>query len=134
MVYNFNKNLERLLRFDKVRILKILEITQYSILAFFIGMFIGDYLDKKLPDNDINDSKFKIVLDVLFNLFIVVVAVYYIQKIIALFPFILGKFKGYEPSKKNESLIGITIGMGLIFNITQRKLYKNVHLLTGRQD
>ena len=62
MVYNLNKNLESLFRFDKVRILKILEITQYSVLAFFIGMFFGDYLDKNLPDNDKNDSKSKIVL------------------------------------------------------------------------
>ena len=133
MVYNLNKNLESLFRFDKVRILKILEITQYSVLAFFIGMFFGDYLDKNLPDNDKNDSKSKIVLEVLFNLFMVVVFIYYIQKIIALFPFIFGNIKGYIPSKKNESLIGITIGMGLIFNITQRKLYKNVHLLTGKE-
>ena len=132
MVSKFNKNMERLVRFDKIRLLKLLEITQYSLLAFFIGLFLGHALNSVLPESDNKKTTTRIVSEVILNILGIVISVYYIKKSLILFPFLLSGVKGYVPSKKKESYIGVTIGFGLIFNMTQNKLHKNIEILKNR--
>ena len=132
MVATFQEKLEKLTRFDKIRLLKLLEMTQYSLLAFFIGLILGHTLDSVLPESDNKKTTSRIVSEVILNIFGIVLSVYYIKKSLVLFPFLLSGIKGYEPSKKNESYIGVTIVFGLIFNMTQIKLHKNIGILKNR--
>tara|TARA_Y100001958_G_C21181333_1_gene511137 strand:+ start:72 stop:509 length:438 start_codon:yes stop_codon:yes gene_type:complete len=126
-------NLERLLRFDEIRILKLLEIVQYSIFALFIGLFAGESYNKLLPNvqqiqiHNKTDLSYVTLLMILFFSGMVVI-LYYIKKIVELVPFFFSFVsKKYVSNKKNEAIIGVTVALAFIFGKTQHKM---THLVT----
>lgn len=126
-------NLERLLRFDEIRLLKLLEIIQYSIVALFIGLFAGESYNHLLPNvkqtqiHNMADFSYVTLMLILFFSGIVVI-LYYIKKIIELVPFLFSFLsKKYVSNKKNEAIIGVTVALAFIFGKTQHKM---THLVT----
>ena len=125
------KALERLLRFDTIRILKITEILQYSVLAFIFSLILGPIINKIMPTFDEKKGLIINCIETLLHISIIIIVVYYLRKFVPIFPFIIGgAYTKYIPSMKKESLIGTTIGIGYIFNKTQDKLVQKIKFLT----
>tara|TARA_B110001454_G_scaffold218675_1_gene247409 strand:- start:2193 stop:2618 length:426 start_codon:yes stop_codon:yes gene_type:complete len=129
------KAVERLLRFDMIRFLKLAEITQYSVIAFVFALLLGTFVNKNMPSTLDDDKKQKnvliISLETIIHISILIIIAYYLKKFVAIFPFLFKWVnKKYIPSYHQESTIGIAIGVGYIFNKTQHKLVNKIVYLT----
>lgn len=125
-------NLERLLRFDLVRASKLLEISQYSIVLFFLGFYAGSFIDNVLPKYDEKMSDLELFRDLILQLVMISVSAYYIKKITALIPFMFSLTSSYVPSKKGEAAFGGALAMAIIFVSVQKNFIKKIGLLHER--
>lgn len=134
-MYNFKKQLNSLLKFDSIRILKLLEMIQYSIIGFILTLFFGNIInDIFFFKYDIQKlTNFELLYNVLIELIIIVILLYYIRKIVLLIPFLfLFLNKKYIPSKKNEASIGYIVGIGFILNNTINRLTLKIEEIDRR--
>lgn len=119
---SFNDQLESLLRFDKIRLYKLTELSQYSILACFIAMFVGSKINKYLiPTYSKKENIVETVIYLIWNLILIMVSLYYIRKITLMVPYIFSYDKDYIVSKGGESLLGFSVGFAIVFGATQSK-------------
>lgn len=117
-----NKCVERLIRFDSIRIFKLMEIVYYTILSFVITNIFTTIInnDNILPyvfktyDND-ETSNIMLIKDIFIDLILLVIFTYYLKKLLSCIPFILAPLnKNYKPSFKGEIYIGIGLGSSLV--------------------
>lgn len=132
-------SVESLLRFDRVRLLKILEISYYAILSFLICLIVGNVLenDTLVPhlfkNYDYDDVPFYIIfLDILKDIVSLVVVSYYTTKLLKTIPFVLASVPGYVPSKKGEVDRGVILGTGLVFYTALHTLSDKIRVLNKR--
>jgi hypothetical protein len=96
-MYNFYERLDKLIKFDKIRFYKILEIFQYSfilllLLVIFEFLLNKFYFSKFNLKNEINDKDdkthniIKLFLSVFRDTFLIIIILFYIRKIALLFP------------------------------------------------
>ena len=119
---NINTNINNLLRFDKIRLFKLLEITYYAIISLMItglvtSILVNDnlvpYIFKTYDYEKANITE--LFIDIAIDLVILVIYIYYLNKVIKCIPFIFyGLNKNYVPSMKGENIVGIGLGSGLI--------------------
>ena len=130
MVFFVRKNMERLIRFDAIRFLKLLEITQYAILSFFTAFYVSINLNNMTPPLDKKKSRFKLFVEVVINIVLLTIIAYYIGKFVRIFPF-LGKYfsNKYKPDSHNEASIGISVGLSYIYSKTQLVLADKIKFL-----
>jgi len=132
MKKEIKKHLDNLVRLDAIRLSKLLEISQYTILAFILGFISGSILNDYLPDVNIDkntdQSDLELILDILLNTFLIAISVYYSHKLLNLVkvavPFYFSLSKKYISCKKNECTVGIALGFSLSFMGSMTK-YKN---------
>ena len=134
---DFKKNVERLFRFDLIRVSKLLEITQYTIITFILAFFSGVLIDKifyiDIKTETIDTiSNVELVSKILLQILLIVIISYYIQKIVILIPFLFPLTKNYIPSMKNESIIGISLAMTMIYMSIQTNFRNKLILLKER--
>ena len=117
-----SKCIERLLRFDSIRVFKLLEIFYYTIISLIITYIFTTILhsDIILPyvfktyDND-KESNIILIKDIFIDLLVLVIFIYYLKKILSCIPFIIAPLnKYYKPSMKGEVYIGIGLGSSLV--------------------
>ena len=116
------KRFESLFRLDSIRVFKLFEIAYYTIISFLICLVIGNLLenDKTMPyifkTYDYEDvSISKLLIDLLIDIVVFVIILYYIKKALHYIPFIFAPLnKKYKPSLKGEVDRGIELGNGLI--------------------
>ena len=129
-----SKCIERLLRFDSIRVFKLLEIFYYTIISLIITYIFTTILhsDIILPyvfktydnDND-KESNTNLIKDIFIDLFVLVIFIYYLKKILSCIPFIIAPLnKYYKPSMKGEVYIGIGLGSSLVLYIS---LYDSIN-------
>lgn len=134
---NFKKNAERLFRFDLIRVSKLLEMTQYAIITFILAFFSGILIDNLFyinitPENIDTITNLELITKILLQILLIVIVSYYIQKIIILIPFLFPLTKNYIPSMKNESMIGISLAMTMIYMSIQTNFRNKILLLKER--
>jgi hypothetical protein len=119
----FMQRVQSIFRLDEVRVMQILEITQYSIIYFVLGFMLGAGLEIIFPDFDENMPIENVIIEVLAQLVLFVVLVFYVRKIAKLIPFLFvlnwdlngdGKIPKYKPYLTAEYSGEITIGLVLI--------------------
>ena len=132
MINFFNmKNVERFIRLDQIRILKLIEIIQYSSIAFTLGLFIGIFVNNRFPNLDKKKNKSLLFIEVILQMAVLIIIAYYIEKLSMIVPFCCGRFnKKYQASLHNENRIGITLGLAFIYSTTQTNLIKKINYLT----
>jgi hypothetical protein len=117
------QRVQSIFRLDEVRVMQILEITQYSIIYFVLGFMLGAGLEIIFPDFDENMPIENVIVEVLAQLVLFVVLVFYVRKIAKLIPFLFvlnwdlngdGKIPKYKPYLTAEYSGEITIGLVLI--------------------
>mgnify|MGYP001487279030 CR=1 FL=1 len=132
MGFLIQKNVERLLRFDIIRVLKLAEIIQYAIMAFVFGFVISLIINKLSNKLDKKKKHGHTIFEVILHMALLIIVAYYINKLIRIFPFIgAGLSNKYIPSKKNEATIGVAIGLSYIYTQSQINLGDKVKHLTN---
>ena len=124
-------NFERLIRFDTIRISKLLEMIQYAVIVFILAFFIGSATDSlfPLPKPEEKISDFDLYKDIFLQLCLIVISVYYITKIAQVIPFFFSLSDKYIPSAKDENMKGAGIALAIIFVGVQKNFQGRIELL-----
>jgi hypothetical protein len=113
-----NKCVERLIRFDSIRLFKLFEIFYYTVISFIFTIIFIISVEKlsfnfKIYGNTKKGEVDNITLikDILIDLLILVLFIYYLKKILSCIPFIFAPLNNkYKPSMKDEIYIGLGLG------------------------
>lgn len=124
-------NFERLIRFDTIRISKLLEMIQYAVIVFILAFLIGSATDSlfPLPKPEEKISDFDLYKDLFLQLCLIVISVYYITKIAQVIPFLFSLSDKYIPSAKDENMKGAGIALAIIFVGVQKNFQGRIELL-----
>ena len=132
MKFLSSPNVESFIRTDGIRLFKLLEMSQYAVITFFITLLSGTYLDYVIPKMDKENGVVYITLETMLYFVIVIVGSYYIKKFVTMFPFFLAPLNlKYTPNKKFESGVGIKIGFAYMFSKTQVKIGERVQYIAN---
>lgn len=133
----FKRRLDSLTTFDEVRVMKLLEIFQYSTIYFVLGFFLGATLETLFPKFDEKKPVWDVVLEVFGQLLTFAIMVFYVRKLVKLVPFLFvinfdlngdGKIGKYRPYSTTEYEGELTIGIVVI--ASQVNLLKKIDLLS----
>ena len=105
-------------RFDSIHLEKILEISQYSILAFFLALMASNAINGIMIQDRIKLRSTKtpeLTLKVTAYTLLIVLAAKYIPKVIQVIPFLGWWDSHYKPNWHGEATYGIGTAMGLAF-------------------
>jgi hypothetical protein len=123
-----------LIRFDKIRASKLLELIQDGLIIFTLAFIIGSFLDKffkiNKPDDEISNTR--LVLEVVLQFSIIIVLAYYIGKIAQTIPFVLSLTPDYESNLKGEASSSAGLAMTIIFVGIQKNFLYKIGLLRKR--
>ena len=129
----FQKNWERLTRFDLIRVSKLLEQLQFSAMAFAFGIAVGIPLnDVCSVENDENKSNAELYFEIVLHFCFIILITYYLKKILMLIPFLFRLSPKYVPNLKGEAQHGIGLGLGIVFMSTQTNMRSKITLLKDR--
>ena len=134
---HFEERLRSLTMFDEIRIMKLLEIVQYSTIYFLLGFGLGASLETLFPQFDEEKEPWAVALEALGQLIVFALLIFYVRKIVKLFPFLFvldvdvngdGKVGKYRPYGTSEYEGELTIGIVVI--ASQVNLLKKIDLLS----
>jgi len=143
---HYSNQLTRFIRFDSIRILKILELCQFVIFGVFMGMFFAkfihtylavyfveeNYVTEEYPEIDGGNRNPILILHILYDLFLVAISTYYLRKLAQLVPFVFSFVnKNYIPNKKGEGTAGLIVGLGMVYMRGLSNFQKRLDLLVG---
>lgn len=129
----FHQKLADLLSFDITRINQLLELTQYSITFTISCIIVGLLMNVIFPNYNENISTLRLFLEIVGELIVLTIGVFYIRKVNHLIPFILylndGKssYKPYDTTEYQGEL-----AFSLIFVGVQFRLIRKLALLAKR--
>ena len=107
--------LKNLLRIDVIRILRLCEISQYTILYAFVTLLIAPRLDKLFPTFDKKKSSLELLIEIIIQLTVVSIIIFYIRKIVKIIPPIGSILSSmYKIGTTSEYNGGIIIGLVLV--------------------
>ena len=133
----FKMRLHSLFRFDEIRVMQIMENIQYGLIYSFLGFAFGTLIDSLFPDFDEKAPVENTVLQVVLQAISVIIAVFYIQKIAKLVPFMFvlnwdlngdGHVNTYKPYRALEYNGNIAIGLVLL--ASQFNFIKKIDLIS----
>ena len=142
----FQDKFKDIVAFDSIRLLKLLEFSQYGILGFTLGFLLGgfmnDYLLIEYKETNYVDETYtrkvynrnpQLWLHIFWDVSMIVIATYYIKKISDLFPFLFSFInKKYIVGRKGEDIIGFTLGLGFIYTRKLDNFIQKMNLLMGK--
>ena len=108
------RRLDKLLRHDKIRAYKILEIIQYTIIYSVLGFLSAVLFDMCLPNYNAKVHIGRIVLETITQLVLFSVAIFYISKVAKLIPLVVENDSEYHPYLTEEYVGGIALGIMFI--------------------
>ena len=134
-------NFDRLVRFDSIRIFKLLEIFYYTIISFILTYVFTTLINNdniipyvfKTYEND-KESNITLIKDIFIDLMILVIFIYYLKKLLSCIPFIFAPLnKNYKPSFKGEIYVGIGIGSSIVlYNSLYNTIKSKLKVLNKR--
>tara|TARA_Y100000389_G_C17000986_1_gene289484 strand:- start:8 stop:451 length:444 start_codon:yes stop_codon:yes gene_type:complete len=119
----FKNQLNKLLSFDSIRIFKIIEIIQYSIIFIFLSIFCSYFLNNFIfYEIDKEDYKkiptYKLLLFLILDILIILIIYFYMKKLAYLVPSIGHIFYNkFEPFTTFEYVLDIP-GLYLFLELT----------------
>ena len=124
-MYNFNKRLQQLFTFDKIRILKLLEILQYSIIFLTLSIIFSMIYRYLFSFFDFTSDDFLLLVSsLIMQTFIIIVCLFYIRKIALLFPSIAHNIYSNFVSHTTFEIYTLHIGAFVVF-LELLPMYKN---------
>ena len=138
-----NNTLESFSRIDGIRIMKLIELSQFTIIGMILGAISGtiistyitvpydieNYVTEEYPKERGNRNPllwFHLIIDMI----VVATTTYYIKKLLKMIPFFFGFLnKKYISGMKGESNIGLTTGLGFIYLRVLKNFQSRLSLL-----
>ena len=127
--------MDRLVEFDKIRISKLLEQIQATVIVFFIAFFVGIKVDShlfRIRAPLAQTSTARLTGEIVTQLSLNVILAYYIGKIAAAVPFVFIFDQKYIRSLKNETARGTGFALTIIFIAVQKNFQARVQELKVR--
>ena len=114
--YSFDKQFQKLISFDKIRIGKILEIFQYSLISYVFVIITVTLLNKFVfteTKKEIEEKSTKLlIIRFFFEIFFLIIVLFYLRKIIMLFPSLPALYiSGFQ----EQTIMDYVIHTALIF-------------------
>ncbi len=135
LVYNFDIKLSKITDISLIRLEKLMESIQSSILYFILAILFGVMMEKIFPNDDPKTVKQRSTKSltglILIQLCIVTIVIFYIHKIVAFIPF-LAYVPPYIPGLKGEHKIGASIILMSVFYKTQSSFINRIGELIER--
>jgi hypothetical protein len=136
----FARAFKNFFRIDKIRISKLLEIGQFTVLSFILGFVGGSFLNAHVPqlqfDDDPKQSASELIAEILLDVFLIAISLYYSHKILDMvrdnIPFLFSLDKKYIPCMKGECLRGVAVGFSLSYIASMKNFYKKVNKLRDK--
>lgn len=125
-------NVERLFRFDTIRMSKLLEMIQDGIIIFILAFYLGSIIDKLCGVLDEKMSNTQLWGYIILQLVINIVAIYYIRKVAEVIPFVLSLNNSYTSNKKGEVDAATGFVSSIIFISVQKNFQEKLSLLKTR--
>ena len=129
MIYKkyFDNRWKKLTTFNKIRLYKLLEISQYIILYLLISIPVSVLIEEIFPDVDESKPIWKIMIEIIAQMVIMGILIFYLMKIVKLVPFIFMSDKSYIEHKIFEYEGTITISLVMLG--TQKNLVSKIHII-----
>ena len=118
---HFKDRLNKLIAIDKIRLAKIMELVQYTIISCIFCIILGICFNKIFFKYNENYNIVIQVIQVIVQLVICSIAIFYIKKIVKLIPLIYKYPDNYVPYTTDQY-----IGGGAIFAIFFFRLQTNL--------
>lgn len=125
-------NVERLLRFDTIRLSKLLEMIQDGIIIFILAFYLGSAIDKLCGVTDEKMTNTELWGWIILQLVINIVAIYYVRKVAEVIPFMLSLNSNYVSNKKGEVDGASGFVSSIIFIGVQKNFQAKIGLLKAR--
>ncbi len=135
----FTERLEKLARFDEIRLMEILESFQYGIGYILICFFLGVGLDFMFPKFDETKDSLNLFLEVAAQCLALVLFVFYGRKLVKVMPFMfyfnqmlfggkgVPKYRAYESTEYEGEVV-----IGFVLVATQTNLLKKIDLISRK--
>jgi hypothetical protein len=134
--------IQKLILFDEVRVMELLESLQFGIAYLVVGFMTGTLLDWAFPAYNEEKGFWEVFREVVLQCVLLIIVVFYIRKIVKVMPFLFvinfdingdGKIRPYHPYSSTEYSGEIMIALAVVgsqfnlikkFDLLSRKAYK----------
>ena len=131
----FLEKVGSIFEFSFIRLQKLLQLTQISFFGLVLSIIAAPLLNKFAFDLNKTEEIYIIFFKLVFELFLLVIILYYIRKITQTIPFLFQFTKDYIPFRKSsdgESLRGNVIAMAIVFGSFLVKLKDKIKFLGNK--
>lgn len=120
-----NRKLKSLFEFNNIRIQKIFEMSQDTIITLFLSLFSATIFNKYSFNLNTNDDYLVVTTKLLIEIVILIILLYYLRKLISVVPFLFKYTNSYIPSRPStdgEGLLGKVVTLAIVFSTISVKL------------
>lgn len=126
---------QRFFKFDSIHLHKIMEMSQYSLMAFCFALMGASFVNKMgmkhRPRLKVMSTS-ELFGHIMVMTLIIVILSRYIPKFVRIMPFLFHFDRNYAPDYKGEARMGIDIAMGLAFFTCIYNYYDYMDEITDR--
>jgi len=131
MKEHVKKQFNKLIAIDKIRMHKLLFVTQYSMLYVFVGVLLGSFTDYLFPPYDPEKEPLDIVKELALQTVVIALAIFYSRKLVKIVPYLFNFDNSFSNSHaKNIPEFQGTIVLALVFVATQTSYLKKLQHLS----
>ena len=126
---HFTNRIKSVLEFNHIRVQKLLEMSQDTIVTFIISLIAATLFNKMSFDLNISEENSITFAKLLIELIFLIILLYYVRKIIMVVPFFFRYTKNYipgRPSSDGEGLMGKVVTMAIVFGTILVKLKEKI--------
>lgn len=129
---SFSDRFSKLVRMDRVRVYRMIELAIFTVGYMVVGGLFGTMVDQMFPAFDAKISNEQLAKEILLQLIVIVISVFYLRKIVRLLPLgvifrALGA-SGYRSGETTEtngeliiSLVFITMQPALVSKVLEAR-------------
>tara|TARA_B100001115_G_C15429149_1_gene201400 strand:- start:10 stop:477 length:468 start_codon:yes stop_codon:yes gene_type:complete len=141
------QEIDSLLRFDTIRLIKILEMIQATFIGLMVSSLFSEIINKYLMIEFKERYYFKdgsyfvgnksplLYIHLFLDIVVIVIVTYYLKKIAVIIPTPFALLdKNYISGLKNESAVAFTIGMNFVFRKKLVNFSKRLDVLLGSSE
>ena len=126
--------LKSVFEFNHIRLQKIMEMSQDTIVAFIVSLMAATFFNKYSFNFNINEDNPTILAKTLIEFIILIIVLYYLRKVISIVPFLFKYTTKYipgRPSTDGEGLLGKVVTVAIVFSTIVVKLKAKIKHISG---
>ena len=119
-----------ILRVDDVRLVELCEMMFYAFFYGLFGFIIGTLINRIFPARSIGSNNFQILVEMLLQVVVVSVGIFYVQKFVNIIPSPFSSMKNYCPYIFTSAVSVVVLGV--VIMSTQTTLMNKFELLARK--